>query len=84
MRNENLLKSRVSEICVKGIRGNQGVGIGRNKNFIQGLVFKTVQYLVTGLSNEKNIEPHVVLTRAGRKAEKYHGKGSNSLKKPSK
>ena len=31
MRNGNLLKSRVSEICVKQIRLNQGVGVCSNK-----------------------------------------------------
>ena len=37
MRNGNLLKSRVSEICVKRIRVNQGVGVLHFRNYFTQL-----------------------------------------------
>ena len=36
MRNGNLLKSRVSEICVKRIRVNQGLGVDETNLSLQG------------------------------------------------
>ena len=45
MRNENLLKSRVIEICVKQIHPNQGVGV------FQLFVYSELNLLAVGTLN---------------------------------